>query len=251
MNPERLAMIEAMNLDQYARQEFKTPGAILTLDLASRVAGLGPGSSVLDVACGTGEASCILAERHGCRALGVDALLPPLRHASSKAGLSSRRRSAAFARGDGERLPVRDGVFDLAVCIGSPHLVGVPECWREMRRAVRPGGWLIMSDAVLTAEPPPGGEGVPEWLPTLLPFEAYRRMLEDEGLEVVFSELMPRSVWQEFHAPMLSLAEEVRRYRADDTESLAWADGVVNFVREEEEPLGLLAYAQFAARRPG
>ncbi len=250
MKAYTLARIEAMNLDHYARQAFKTPGAMLTLDLASRVAGLGPGSRVLDVACGNGEASCILAERHGCHALGVDAMLPPLRYAASKAALSSRRRKAAFARGDGERLPARSDAFDLAVCIGSPHLVGVPECWREMRRAVRPGGWLVMSDAVLTAEPPAQRERSPEWLPTLLQFDAYLRMLEEEGLEVVFSELMPPSVWQEFHAPMLLLVEEIRRYRPDDPESLAWADDVVRSLGEEERHLPLLAYAHFAARRP-
>lgn len=250
MNPETLAMIEAMNLDHYARQEFKTPGAVLTLDLASGLGGLGPDSWVLDVPCGSGEAACVLAERHGCRVLGVDVLLPGLLYARRKAGLSGRRRTASFVRGDSSHIPVRDAVCDLALSIGSPSLVGVPECWREMRRVVRPGGWLVMSDAVRTAELPARDEPWPDWLPSLLRFDAYQRMLADEGLEVVVAELMPPSVWQEFHAPMLQLVEEVRRYRADDPDSMAWADGVVRSVRDEEETLPLLAYAHFAARRP-
>lgn len=126
--------------DIYARQEFKTPGAWLTLDLASQTCTLGPGSLVLDIAAGKGEAACVLAERHGCRVLAVDLHRSALRFAAAKARHRRQRRLVAAAWADGRRLPVPDDRFDLALCIGAPSIVGIPDCWREMRRAVRPGG---------------------------------------------------------------------------------------------------------------
>ena len=56
----------------YAGAEFLTPGAAETVDLISRTFPLDERSRVLEVAYGTGECAWRLAERHGCRVLGVD-----------------------------------------------------------------------------------------------------------------------------------------------------------------------------------
>jgi SAM-dependent methyltransferase len=72
-------------------------------------AGVGPGTRVLDVACGTGNAA-IPAARAGARVTGLD-LVPGL--------LEGGRRNAAAAdveidwvEGDAEKLPFEDGSFD-------------------------------------------------------------------------------------------------------------------------------------------
>ena len=238
------------DLDIYARQEFKTPGEAATLELVSDRCSLGPQSLVLEVACGKGEAACVLAERHGCRVLGIDGDRSSVRFALAKARHRRLRRLVSFAWGDGRRLPVLDGRFDLTLCMGSPAIVGLPDCWREMRRAVRPGGWLAMSDAVLARRPPAAVRArLPQWAEALLSLRTYRHRLEREGLRVEVAEMLPPSAWEEYHAPMLALIEEVRRYRTGDSEAQAWADRSGTIIRGEQAGLPYLAYAHFLARR--
>lgn len=106
-----------------------------------------------------------------------------------------------------------------------------------------------MSDAVLTADLPPDRAGRPDWAAALLPFDGYRRGIEDAGLEVVAADLMPPAVWDEYYAPMRGLLEELRRYRRDP-DALAWADENEAMIRQEQALLPVMAYAHFAARRP-
>jgi demethylmenaquinone methyltransferase/2-methoxy-6-polyprenyl-1,4-benzoquinol methylase len=59
-----------------------------------------------------------------------------------RGGLGGR---AALAQGDGERLPVRDGLFDGALVAFGIRNVGDPlRALREVRRALRPGGRFVV-----------------------------------------------------------------------------------------------------------
>lgn len=85
------------------------PAARLVVDLADPQ----PGEHVVDVGCGTGNASVLAAARTGVRVTGVDPaerLLGVARNAS--AGLA-----ATFVSGDAARLPVADGAADVVISV--------------------------------------------------------------------------------------------------------------------------------------
>jgi demethylmenaquinone methyltransferase/2-methoxy-6-polyprenyl-1,4-benzoquinol methylase len=104
-------------------------------------AGLGPGMRVLDVCCGTGLVARAALDLVGSagRVVGLDASLGMLARA--------RRSPAAppLVRAHGERLPVPDGRFD-AVTMGYAlrHLADLRGAFAELRRALRPGGLLVV-----------------------------------------------------------------------------------------------------------
>jgi ubiquinone/menaquinone biosynthesis C-methylase UbiE len=58
-------------------------------------------------------------------------------------------REVALVLGEAEDLPVRGGTFDAALSIGGFNYFNDPElALREMARAVRPGGTIVVSDEV-------------------------------------------------------------------------------------------------------
>lgn len=103
------------------------------------LADLPPGSAV-DAACGTGRHSANLV-RHGHDVIGVDQSPLMLEHAAAKVP------AAQFRAGDLEELPLPDGAADLVLCgLALTHLPEIGRAIGELRRIVRPGGRLIVTD---------------------------------------------------------------------------------------------------------
>lgn len=105
-----------------------------------RRVGVGPGDRVLDVACGTGNATLPAAQAGG-RVVGLDLtpeLLEVARRRADAAGVA-----ITWAEGDAEDLPFDDGHFDVVVstfgCMFAPRHEVVAE---EIARVLRPGGRL-------------------------------------------------------------------------------------------------------------
>jgi SAM-dependent methyltransferase len=98
-----------------------------------------PGMCVLDVACGAGFGLEMLLATGAC-ALGVD-LQPE--------ALAEARRAAPRARllrGDGTRLPLPEHAVDLVVSFETiEHVPDAIALLAELRRVLRPGGWLVLS----------------------------------------------------------------------------------------------------------
>lgn len=203
----------------YRGSEFLTPGARETLDLISQHAPPAAGARVLDVAYGTGSGACLIAGRHGCSVLGVD--VHPFAAATTRAaasrGLAER---AAFVIGDGGQLPVRDGAFDLAMCVGAPSIVGTERCMAAMRRALRAGGSIGVSDLVFARTPVPA-EVVLEGLEPLTQAD-YAAIIERAGFEMVHSEVLPWEAWERYYAPLRVRLEEMRaKYPGEPDGSIA------------------------------
>jgi len=97
------------------------------------------GLRVLDLGCGDGRFSRMLAER-GAVCIGLDVIDAFVTAATSKAGESER-----YVRGSGEMLPFVDGSFDLVIAYLS--LIDIPDfrsAIRESARVLRPGGRLVV-----------------------------------------------------------------------------------------------------------
>jgi demethylmenaquinone methyltransferase/2-methoxy-6-polyprenyl-1,4-benzoquinol methylase len=103
---------------------------------------LRPGSTVLDLACGTGDLCRELA-RHDMSPIGVD---------FSAGMLAAARTNAPLVRADVLRLPMPDAIADGVTCgFALRNLVALGPFAHELARVVRPGGRLALLE---TAEPP-------------------------------------------------------------------------------------------------
>jgi SAM-dependent methyltransferase len=102
-------------------------------------AGVGPGTRVLDVACGPGRLAGRAAAR-GAEATGVDIAEAMVRRARR------HHRGARFRRGDAQALPFPDGAFDAVVSsLGLPHFGRPERAVAEFGRVLVDAGRLALT----------------------------------------------------------------------------------------------------------
>lgn len=233
----------------YARQEYLTPGAAETVAWFADVAQPNAGSRILEVASGKGEAACNLAGRFGCRVTAVDRSMPFLQYVRRKVHDQGLANLVGLLYADGRQLPLPDASHDAAYCIGAPSIVGTEECLREMRRTVRPGGAIVVSDIIWRKKPdgPLGDEW--GWIATYEPRNSaddYAAIIAACGLELQEARIHPRAAWGEYERPMLQVAAEARTQG-----DAAFADQVEEGAELERRAVDAFwEYATFIMRRP-
>lgn len=100
------------------------------------------GKDVLDVACGEGYGSVILAG-HAQSVIGIDISEEAIQHASHTYGSITNLR---FAAGDASRISLPDASVDVVVSFETiEHLLQQEEMLESIRRVLRPDGFLVMS----------------------------------------------------------------------------------------------------------
>ena len=149
-DPERLTLDEIAGIDQ-----LHLGGRQASRSLAAR-GKLAPGRRVLDVGCGTGGASRLLAAEFGCAVTGLD-LTPTFVEVatwlSRATGLDEHTR---FLCADAARVPLPDASVDLVWC--QHALMNMPDAaavLAEWRRLLVPGGRVLLHEVMAgdSAEP--------------------------------------------------------------------------------------------------
>ena len=101
------------------------------------------GTTVLDVACGTGDLALTLSEATDTRVIGLDFCRPMLEVAARKA--ARQERSIPFIEADALRLPFAAGSFDVVtIAFGLRNLASVEGGLRELFRVLKPGGSIAI-----------------------------------------------------------------------------------------------------------
>jgi demethylmenaquinone methyltransferase/2-methoxy-6-polyprenyl-1,4-benzoquinol methylase len=113
--------------------------AVDALDLA-------PPARVLDLCAGTADVLLEAIARHPrVRGLGIDLSHEMLARGKRKLERGGHETRAALVQGDGEHLPLRDGLFDGAlVAFGIRNVADPVQAMREVRRVLRPSGRFVV-----------------------------------------------------------------------------------------------------------
>lgn len=106
-----------------------------------------PGQIILDCACGTADLA--LAIRKNCPSAslitGIDMAREMLRLAGEKVLRGSAGQQIKLVCADGMTLPVKENVCDTAlIAFGIRNIVQPETCLNEMRRALKPGGRIVI-----------------------------------------------------------------------------------------------------------
>ncbi|HKJ36673.1 MAG TPA: methyltransferase domain-containing protein [Solirubrobacterales bacterium] len=156
-----------------------------TLELA-RVAAT---DRLLDVASGAGTTAMLAARERACEVVGLDYGAGAVAGARAEAEASGHGDRVRFVEGDAEALPFEDDSFDVVVC--ECALCTFPDkttAVAEMRRVLRPGGRLALSDVTADHDRLPedlrGTMATVACVGAALPEAGYRELLEAAGFEI-------------------------------------------------------------------
>jgi SAM-dependent methyltransferase len=135
----------AHQADAFARSPTMTLAA--TLGVVVDLAPTDPAARWVEIACGPGLIARAMAPRVGS-VLGLD-LTPAMVEKARSEAAAAGVENVSFEVGEATGLDAPDDSFDGAITRFSLHHIPAPvRVLEEMRRVVRPGGWVVVSDFV-------------------------------------------------------------------------------------------------------
>ena len=130
--------------ENYERHFVPAIGAPLANDLVE-IADLRPGERLLDVACGTGVATRLAAQRVGTTGTVAGLDLNPGMLAVARSTTPSDT-TIEWYEASAEKIPLPDASFDVVLCqMGLQFVADKPAALREMHRVLAPNGRLVLN----------------------------------------------------------------------------------------------------------
>ncbi len=177
-----------------------TPEKILT---AGRVAGMKKDSRVIDFGCGYGEELILWVKEFGITGIGIDIRPAACERAREKIKVQGLENHIEIVCGNASEYKFEPQSYDIATCIGATFCWkgGFQDAVREMKRAIKPGGYLIVGEAY--------------WLHSDVPVEFAQReqsitserellrMAHAEGLELIYVLHSSHDDWDHYESENL------------------------------------------------
>ena len=206
------------------------PGdAASTIRALNLVPGIGPDSRVLDLGCGTGVQTRVLAQSSAARILAIDNHPPFVDEANRQAkavGLSSRVETRV---GDMGRLDFAPASFDLIWCEGAIYAIGFKAGLRQWRPLLVPHGHLAVTE-VCWSQPDRPAECAEFWAreyPAIRDATTLLAVIDSSGYDTVGHFALPTSSWwDDYYAPLQQHVTSFRTRHRDEAEAQALADQI-------------------------
>lgn len=181
------------------------PNALYLIEILCEKLDLRPGMRVLDMGCGAGFTSIILAKEYGVTVFANDLWFPATENFErfKKAGVEDR----VFPfNAEAHNLPYASNFFDAAISIDAYHYFGTDECYLcdHYAKLVKQGGQFGLVNPSLTRE---FTDGLPEkmkpfWEPNMYAWHSanwWKHLWQKSGLvQVTCAEEIPdgKAIWR-------------------------------------------------------
>lgn len=125
------------------------PGGFPLTERVAELAAPDKWSMILDIACGKGVGCVHLAEKYGCRVIGIDMSANKISEAHERGKTKGVDSQTSFTISDAESLPFAESVFDIVISECSFSILPNKEkAVQGIWRVLKPGGKFIMIDVV-------------------------------------------------------------------------------------------------------
>ena len=195
-----------------------------TLAALERLPALPGSAKILDIGCGCGLQTLVLAERLSGQIIAVDnhqQFLDKLQQTLVQEGLTDRITPYLASMFE---LPFADQSFDLIWSEGAIYIMGFGEGLQNWRRLLKPAGLLAVTEVSwFTADPP--AEIITYWkvnYPAMQTVEQNRKTIAASGYQLLGDFPLPASDWlEEYYQPQFAPLQKMRGKYPDQPEALA------------------------------
>jgi SAM-dependent methyltransferase len=177
---------------------------------------------VLDIGCGCGMQTQILAQELKMKILAIDnhrPLLDRLDRAAALKGLDIETRELSMID-----MPFDAESFDLLWAEGSIFIIGLARGLQDFRACLKPGGYLAFTELCwFVSEPPAEARAYFDNIyPDIGTADEVRRLAAASGYRVIESFNLPDSAWwDDYYTPMLERMKELKFKNAGVAEAEA------------------------------
>ena len=179
---------------------------------------LGPEARILDVGCGLGRQTLVLARRTNAPIIAVDLEEPALdglRERAAEAGLAGRIETSAQSM---DALDFSAGSFDLIWSEGAIYIVGFSKGLELWRPLLKPGGHLAVTEiSWLTPNPP--AEALAFWdedYPAMTGIDANLASAVAAGYAVKDHFTLGPDAWEQYYGPLDARISMIRQKYEND-----------------------------------
>jgi len=213
---------------------------------------LPPHPAVLDLGCGPGRQTLVLARETAGHVTAVDALPPFLQQLEERAREAGLAEHITCVEGRMESLAYEDESFDLVWSEGAIYNIGFAQGLAAWRRLLRPGASLAISEATWLSEARPARvrRFWEQHYPAMQRDAANRQVIERQRYRLLGSFVLPEAEWwDDYYSPIALRLEALRGERSDR----AWREALD--AHEEElsmlrEGAGSFGYVFYVMQRP-
>ena len=216
----------------YEGVERKGPGSEeSTLKALRLLYGLPTNPRIVEFGCGTGVATIALARSIPCQITAVDIhqpFLDELDRSAVRAGLKDR---IATLKADMGNPPFPDESFDAVWSEGAIYNIGFEQGLKRLRRLLRTGGYVAVSEAVWLTENPPqrAKEFWEAEYPAMTSVEENLSKLSSSGFKPIGHFILPATDWENYYLPLQAHLAEFWQSHTDN----AAAERLVKSVQRE------------------
>jgi len=222
-----------------------------TLAALSMVTGLPARPDILDVGCGTGKQTLVLAKATGGIVTAVDThqpFLDELLRRAEERGLSSRVR---VCNCDMRDLPFAPRSFDLIWSEGAIYVAGFSAGLAAWKKFLRPGGYMAVTELCwLVDDPPaPAREYWSVNYPDMNTVGRNAGVIERAGYELRGTMVLPESAWwEDYYLMMEKRIKILRQSHRDDDVMQAGLDAAEKEMEVYRSCSGSYGYVFFVMR---
>jgi SAM-dependent methyltransferase len=223
-----------------------------TLKALASVPPLTAQSRVLDLGCGTGAQTRLLAENTPARIVAIDSHPPfvaELNRAMQALGVAERVEGRV---GDMQLLDGPRGAFDLVWCEGAIFVIGFDAGLRAWRDLLVGGGHMVVSEVCWTRPNPPA-ECAAFWAeqyPAIREVPALLQAIDGCGYDTVAHFTVPPSAWwDDYYRPLQQNVTAFRQRHDGERDAQEVADQVQREIDMWHAYSDVYGYAFFVMRR--
>ncbi|MFP8875092.1 MAG: class I SAM-dependent methyltransferase [Myxococcota bacterium] len=207
---------------------------------------------ILDLGCGPGRQSLVLARETGGEVTAVDLLPPFLAELEARARFAGLSARIGTVQGSMAELPYEDESFDLLWSEGAIYNIGFQDGLAGWRRLLRPGCAVAVTEVTWLMDTPPEPIRI-FWdanYPAMQSLEDNHRAVAEAGYTLLGSFVLPdREWWDDYYAPLEERIEPLRCER-DDPAWIAAFDAHENELAIVRDCGGSFGYVFYVMQKP-